>query len=227
MRNVTAAVLSLLIISTTAAPLIAADNKSLKIKDKAAILTSGSPPWAKQIKYLRPHRVGKDKTLLAVGSTLFMLNDDRQPQWKFDVKSDINSFAYVPNAESIYVMAMDLTWVALDARTGKKKWEKGSNGRATYGEVQPFGEDKYIVLTDMSGYDGDFMACEEEREKNKKVKCARTLPDLVEVYKDQEPVGEASFPSDAHLAVVGDGIWAISTGKKTVTITEIKLKKQS
>jgi len=193
---------------------------------KPTILKSLSAPWDRAVRFIPPQQISSDKILVAVGSTLYMLNQQRETKWKFDALADINGFAYVPGLESVYIIAMDLTWIAVDAKTGIKRWSAGANGKATYAEIAAYGKDKYVVVTDRSGYDQQFMNCEEEKADGKSIDCKREYLDVVELMRDKKSVGRADFPPDAHLAVVGEQVWAVVMGKDSVTVQRVEFKNQ-
>lgn len=219
---------NLLVLST---PTLAHAESSVSAEaSSGTTLKSLSEPWtlgsdacggSGLVHYLPIQRIVGDRVLVAAGSTLYMLDDRQQVRWSFDARADINGFAYVPKSDTVYVIAMDLTYVAVDMKSGKQTWSLDAMGRATFADIQPYKDDKYIVVTDMGEYEEEYTKCMEMRLEGKKAVCLRKTPDVVELCQEHETVGRADFPPGAHLAVVGDHVWAISPGKDSVSIREI------
>ena len=192
---------------------------------QATILKSLSPPWGSTVPFIPPQQISQNSILVVSGSTLYLLNHKQEILWKFDAQADINGFAFVPKLDTVYVIAMDLTWLAVDAKTGLKKWFRDANGRGTYTEIATVGKDKYVAVTDMSGYDSQFTRCEEKKAEGESVNCKREDPDIVELMQDRKVLGQADFPPDGRLAVLGEQVFAIITGKNSVTLKKLEFKK--
>ncbi len=192
---------------------------------QTTILKSLSPPWGSTVPFIPPQHISKNRILVASGSTLYLLNQRQEILWKFDAQADINGFTYVSDLNTVYVIAMDLTWLAVDAKTGLKRWFRDANGKATYTDIATVGKDKYVAVTDMSGYDGQFTRCEEKKAEGESVNCKREDPDIVELMQDRKVLGLADFPPNGHLAIVGEQVFAIITGKDSVTLQKIDFKK--
>ena len=98
-------------------------------------------------------RLSVGSKLVDVGDTLYMLNRRNRIIWVWDTGGPpLNSPPFVDSSGTIYITAADLTWVAIDPKTGSNKWAGTANGRASYSAIIPFKKDAYFVVTHMGAY---------------------------------------------------------------------------
>jgi len=141
-------------------------------------------------------------------NSLYMLDAKERVVWKwFTSGAAITDQPVIDSTGTIYVIALDLIWVALDAATGELKWRKDSNGRATYSQIKPYRDDQYLVVINMEGY----------REAHSRL----NEPDQLVLCKGQEEVWTKDFPANATLQVWGHRILAITSEKGRAQIVEI------
>jgi outer membrane protein assembly factor BamB len=155
-----------------------------------------------------PLVISSDRLLVTVCNTLYMLDANQRVVWSWSTQAaSLTDQPVIDSTGTIYVIAFDLIWVALDARTGVLKWKKDGNGRAVYSQIKLYKKDSYLVVVDMSGYtDGSL-------DRNPK--------DSLLLCKGKEVIWEKDFPAGAILQVWGDRILAVKPGKEGTVITEI------
>jgi len=94
----------------------------------------------------------RQKTLVAVGDTLYLLNKKNRILWKWITASPIWDAPVVDSDGTIYVVGADMLWAAVDSETGKQKWYSTVNGRGAFTQIKLYRKDMYLVVTDMWGY---------------------------------------------------------------------------
>ncbi len=99
------------------------------------------------------NRLANGRTLVDVGDSLYLLNRRNRILWAWDSGGPpLNSPPFLDSSETIYITGADLTWVAIDAKTGHTKWSGTANGRASYSPIIPFKNGMYFVITYMGAY---------------------------------------------------------------------------
>jgi hypothetical protein len=160
-----------------------------------------------------PLFVSTDRVLLTVGNTVYMVDSHRRVVWQWPAgKPDwwpFNTAQPLVIGDRVYVVGMDLTYVALDLNTGKEKWHDSSCGRGTYAQLAKFGGDQHLLLVDMSGYE-------------------LTDKDRLEAYdmKNNE-LWDVDFPRGATLQVWNGKIYAVSRASDSIKLQEIKPPKSA
>jgi hypothetical protein len=97
-------------------------------------------------------RLSKNRKLVAVGDTLFLLNNRNRVLWNWVAAAPLWDTPILDSQGTIYVVGPDLLWAAVDSATGKQKWHSTMNGRAAFSQIKLYRNDMYLVLTDMWGY---------------------------------------------------------------------------
>lgn len=118
-------------------------------------LRASSNYWGRTRRHLPVHitRLSNNRRLASVGDTIYMLDAGNRILWTWS--SDGPPLTDLPIMDSrgtIYAIALDLTWVALDSKTGQMIWSGTGNGRAVYSQIGLYKGDVYFVVTDMEGY---------------------------------------------------------------------------
>jgi outer membrane protein assembly factor BamB len=155
-----------------------------------------------------PLVISSDRLLVTVCNSLYMLDANRRVVWSWSTQAaSLTDQPIIDSTGTIYVIALDLIWVALDAQTGLVKWRKDSNGRAVYSQIKLYKKDYYLVVVDLSGYRSDSQVIESN--------------DSLLLCKGEEVIWRKDVPAGARLQVWGDRILAVKPGKEGSTITEI------
>jgi outer membrane protein assembly factor BamB len=139
-----------------------------------------------------------------------MLDSKKNVVWKWSTEAaSIIDQPVIDSTGTIYVIALDMIWVALDADTGKEKWNRnGVVGRTGASQIKAYKDDMYLVVEDMSGIRN---GPSDDSIKNELLLC-----------KGREILWKKDFPIDAVLKVWGDKILAVNYSKDGVKITEIR-----
>src|SRR5215813_748401 len=83
-------------------------------------LRPSSDYWDKRARKVPVHisRLSRDRSLAAVGNTLYMLDARRRIVWTWSTKGPpLTDWPIVDSTGTVYVIAFDLTWVGLDSVT--------------------------------------------------------------------------------------------------------------
>jgi hypothetical protein len=118
-------------------------------------LRPSSNYWDKTQRHVPVHitRVSGERRLAAVGDTLYMLDARNRVVWTWSTQgAPLTDLPIVDSRGSIYAIAYDLIWVALDSMTGKVLWRRTACGRSVYSQIGLYKHDMYFVVTNMEGY---------------------------------------------------------------------------
>jgi outer membrane protein assembly factor BamB len=153
--------------------------------------------------------VAPNHLLMSGAHRVYMLDSQGCVAWRWpDAEVDAHDLPYLTArplllGDTLYLIATDLTHVALDARTGREKWHSTACGRALYTQIEKYTDDQYLVLVDMSGYEG-------------------ATANLLEAYnRDNECLWSIDFPRGASLSVRAGKIYAVARRGGRSTRTEI------
>lgn len=166
-------------------------------------------PHTNPLTAITPLVISPDRLLVTVCNTLYMLDSKKNVVWKWSTEAaSIVDQPIIDSTGTIYVIALDMIWVALDAATGKEKWNRnGVVGRTRASQIKAYKDDMYLVVEDMSGI--------------RNGPSDDSIKDGLLLCKGREILWKKEFPIDAVLKVWGDKILAVSYSKDGVKITEI------
>jgi outer membrane protein assembly factor BamB len=166
-------------------------------------------PHTNPLTAIPPLVISSDRLLVTVCNTLYMLDSKKNVIWKWSTTAaSIVDQPVIDSTGTIYVIALDMIWVALDAATGKEKWNLNGNiGRTVNSQIKAYKDNLYLVVVDMGGYRN---SPSDDSPKDKLSLC-----------KGKEIIWTKDFPAGAVLQVWGDRILAVNYGKDGVEITEI------
>jgi len=183
-------------------------HRDKKAREAPTVLEANGEPWGCEDNPIPPVVVSPDRILVTSCNSLYMLDSRKRVVWKWATSGGaaITDQPVIDSTGTIYVIALDLIWVALDASTGELKWRKDSNGRATYSQIKPYQDDQYLVVINMEGY----------REAH-----GMDEPDRLVLCKGRKEIWIKDFPANATLQVWGDRILAITSDKGRAEIVEI------
>jgi ankyrin repeat protein len=93
------------------------------------------------------------KFALVGDDSLYMLDDQNNTLWSW-VGPPITCMPIMDSKGTVYLLAEDITWVALDSSNGKEKWRRRFEfmGSVVYSQTKMYKDDMYFVVWDMSGY---------------------------------------------------------------------------
>lgn len=186
------------------------DGRQKKGAQDIAVLDANGDPWGCPEIPIPPLIISPDRMLITSCNSLYMLDSKKRVVWKWATSgAAITDQPVIDSTGTIYVIALDLIWVALDAGTGELKCRKNSNGRATYSQIKPYRDDQYLVVTNVEGY----------REAH-----AMDEPDRLVLCKGRKEIWTKDFPANATLQVWGDRILAITSEKGRAEIVEIPME---
>ncbi|MCA1818370.1 MAG: hypothetical protein LC746_18670 [Acidobacteria bacterium] len=160
------------------------------------------------VPHIPPVVISPERMLVTVGNTIYMTDSHRRIVWKWP-EEKLDWWPAITDqpliiGDTVYVIAMDLTHVALDLRTGKEKWRGTACGRAGYKQLAKYGKNQYLLLVDMSGY-------------------AYTDKDRLEAFDlNNNTLWDVDFPRAATLQVWNGKIYAVARTENSVRVTEIK-----
>ncbi|MCU1309666.1 MAG: PQQ-like domain [Candidatus Angelobacter sp.] len=179
---------------------------------KNRIVFAGESIVSPKISRIAPVSLPDGRMAVVAGDTIYMAGVDGKILWSYSLRAPITAKpALRLDQNEIAVIGYDLTFVRLDASTGKLVWKADMNGRAVFSNIQPYGQG-YLVVLDMSGYRDNLLH----------------YNDQVEFWGDKDDDSwSLDFPIGASLTVVGDKIYAVQYEKKAVALTEIKPPKHS
>lgn len=156
-------------------------------------------------------RLSENRKLATVGDTLYMLNAKNNIIWKWT--TDGLSFTDIPIIDSqgiIYAIAQDLTWVALDSKTGEKLWQGTANGSASYSQIKLYKEDMYLVVVDMTGY-------------RIKVPYDANIKDQLTLAKGNSIFWATEIPAGAKIQIRKGNVYAVFKQKGKTIFQRIKI----
>jgi hypothetical protein len=86
--------------------------------------------------------------------SLFMLDDQNNILWALTGCAPITSMPIMDSKGIVYLVGLDLTWVALDSSNAEVKWSRGFMfmGSVVYSQIKLYKDDMYFVVWDMRGY---------------------------------------------------------------------------
>jgi hypothetical protein len=183
--------------------------KPVSIKD----LRSSAGYWDKDVKNIpvQISRLSQNRKLAAVGDTLYMLDAKNRIVWTWTTGgAPLTDFPVIDSSEILYVIAYDLTFVALDSKNGEKLWQGTANGRAVYSQIELYKDDMYLVVTDMTGY--------RENDSSDLV----TKDDLT-LYKGNGVLWNTEIPVGAKIRVQKGEVFATFKRKKQTVVQKIKI----
>lgn len=145
--------------------------------------------------------VSTNHLLVVSGNVLYLMNAGGVVEWTWLPPGDRSDSAFFTDrpivlGDTIVVVGIDLTHVALDAATGRVKWSSHACGRGVFTQIEKYKDDQYIVRTDMSAYhEGDQWV---------------GGIDVISVFnRNHEILWSADFPRYATLKVWEGRIYAI------------------
>lgn len=149
-----------------------------------------------------------------------MLRADHTILWKYSTDDGVELTgkpAFHPALNEIGLIAYDLTFVRLDAHTGKPKCKAAVNGGAVFTQVEAYRRG-YLIVADMSGY----------REKERLMKNSFRSPDKLDYWDESVKdhgniVWSGDFPIGAELLVSGDELFAVRSSKTSVRLKAIQI----
>jgi ankyrin repeat protein len=107
----------------------------------------------KKVKVEIAHCAPNRKFALVGDDSLYMLDDQNNILWSWE-GPPITCMPIMDSKGTVYLLALDITWVALDSSNGKEKWRRGFMfmGSVVYSQITLYKDDMYFVVWDMSGY---------------------------------------------------------------------------
>jgi hypothetical protein len=184
------------------------DGRHKKGAQDIVVLDANGDPWGCPDSPIQPLIISPDRMLVTSCNSLYLLDSKKRVVWKWSTRgAAITDQPVIDSTGTIYVIALDLVWVALDAVTGQLKWRRDSNGTASYTQIKPYRDDQYLVVINMEGY----------REAHSPV---LNEPDKLVLCK-AEGDWTKDFPANATLQVWGDRILAITSEKGRAEIVDI------
>jgi outer membrane protein assembly factor BamB len=179
-----------------------------KGSEDRTVLEPNGKPWGCPDDPIPPLAISSDRILVTACNSLYMLDSKKRIVWKWATSGPaITDQPVIDSSATIYVIAYDLIWVALDARTGELKWRKDSNGRSGYTQIMAYRDDQYLVVVNEGGY--------------RESLSDSTIPDGLLLCKGGDVIWSKEFPPDAKLQVWGDRILAVTSANGRAEIIEI------
>ena len=145
-----------------------------------------------RISHLSPSR-----KLATVGDTLYLLDTRNRIIWTWSSGgAPLTDLPVIDSKGNIYVIGYDLLWAALDSKTGKEKWRGTANGKALYKQIELYGTDRYLVVTDMEGYRHDLPG--------------ETIEDRLTLCSGNAILWDTRVPAGARIRVRGSKVfWVV------------------
>lgn len=162
------------------------------------------------------------RMLVGIGHSLYMLDQNFQVQWKYEVPQMLFDYAIIESTRLIYGTAGDNNFFILDATTGKALHRESRNGSAAYGQVVPFGVDQCLVLDNFWGYR---MKMSDSELNDPRWWTLEVMADGITAWRGTNELWKRDFPPDADLLVKGDKIYAITKTKTSIYIRKIEVPK--
>ena len=168
--------------------------------------------WGQDFKLLRQvSQLSKNRKLATVGDTLYMLDAKNRIVWTWTTEgAPLTDFPIIDSQGTIYAVAYDLTWVALDSKNGEKLWQGTAVGRAVYSQIELYKDDMYLVVKDMWGY----------RENN--YPGEETNDELI-LCKGNSILWDTEIPAGAEIRVRKGKVSAVFKRKKKTVTQRIKI----
>ncbi|HZM91251.1 MAG TPA: hypothetical protein VFF31_32315 [Blastocatellia bacterium] len=178
---------ALAIVATT----VCGQSKSARLRPSDEYWDRGSRASA-HFMYLSGNR-----KLATVGDTLYMLGKRSELVWTWSTMGPpLTDIPVIDSNGIIYVIGFDLTWAAVDSATGKEKWRGTANGKAVYSQIELYKGNKYLVVTDMTGYRdnvGD-----------------SSMEDKLTLCRGNSILWETRIPAGARIGVAGSKVhWVV------------------
>jgi hypothetical protein len=181
---------------------------------KAVKLRPSDDYWSGIVGHAAVHftRLSNGKKLASVGDKLYMLDARGRELWSWSsFGPPLTDKPVVDSSGTIYVIGYDLLWAAIDSATGKEKWRGTASGRAVYSQIKLYRGDKYLVVTDMSGYrDG---------------RIGPTINNKLTLCKGNDILWQTEIPAGTTILVKGVKIFAATRRKNRTIIREVRLPK--
>jgi outer membrane protein assembly factor BamB len=180
------------------------------VKHTSTVLEGVGGPysWGCPDTPIPPLVISPDRLLVTACNTLYMLNGRKEVIWKWTTKgAAFTDQPVIDSTGTIYAIACDLIWVALDSETGQLKWRQGANGRATYTQIKPYKDDQYLIVVNMGGYRDMSPSFHDE--------------DTLFLCKGTQVIWEKDFPADATLQVWEKRILAVTYKDSRLVMEEI------
>src|SRR5712691_6243908 len=152
-------------------------------------------PSGKQCESVRVTRLSHGRKLAAAGDTLYLLDARNRITWEW--RTNGPAFTDAPVIDStgtIYVVAYDLIWAALDSVNGHVKWQRSVSGRALLSQILLYRHELYFVVTDMRAYRDSLHPIVES---------------TVELCKDNTILWETTIPQEARIRTTGNKVFVI------------------
>ncbi len=168
--------------------------------------------WGQDFELLRQtSQISKNRKLAAVGDTLYMLDNENRIIWTWTTGgAPLTDFPVIDSRDILYVIAYDLTFVALDSKNGEKLWQGTANGRAVYSQIELYKDDMYFVVTDMTGYrENDYSDFETK--------------DKLTLYKGNGMLWDTEIPVGTKIRVRNGEVFATFKRKKRAVTQKIKI----
>jgi outer membrane protein assembly factor BamB len=181
-------------------------SQAFQAETESPLVLRSEPGWQTPAFDIDPLTFSDGRMLVTVQNKLYMISQDGQVAWTYSPNVPISAQpVFRPDRNEIGLVGLDLTFVRLDAATGKEIWRARANGRANFADLKPY-RDGYVVLTDRAGY----------RDSGNP-----ELPDRLSYWGVANDTWSVDFPRGARLAVAGDRIYAIRFGDDVV-VQEIR-----
>ena len=168
-------------------------------------------PSGKRCERVLVTHLSAGRKLTAVGDTLYLLDARNRILWQWS--TDGPAFTDAPIIDStgtIYVIAYDLVWAALDSVNGQVKWQRSVSGRATFSQIRLYMHKLYFVVTDMRAY-------------------RDTLHPMVEnqlqLCKGNAILWEAQIPQGARIKITGNNVFVRYRRKHRVVQKHLEVPK--
>jgi hypothetical protein len=99
-------------------------------------------------------RLSMNRTLASVGDTIYLLDPHGRVLWSWTTDGPpLTDLPIIDSQGTIYVVAADLIWVAIDSKTGQQKWNASANSKAGFTQIRRYRDDMYFVVTSMESYE--------------------------------------------------------------------------
>ena len=180
------------VVLLVAAATVPAQSERLKLRPSADYWFSSGKRAP-----VRVSRLGGDRRLAAVGDMLYMLDGRGRVLWSWSTGGPpLTGRPVVDSKGTIYVIGYDLLWAAVDSASGREKWRGTANGRASYSQIEAYGDDLYLVVTDMGGY----------REYGNR---GEVINDELTLCRGNSVLWETEIPAGSRIEVRGGEVFAV------------------
>jgi len=154
------------------------------------------------------------RILATADDTLYMLGRQNEVLWTWSTQGPpLTDIPVIDSNGVLYVIAFDLTWVALDSATGKEKWRQDTaNGRAAYSQIELYKGNMYLVVTDMTGY--------------RHMLADNTMEDSVTLCRGNSVLWGTQIPARARILVKGSKVYWLAKHKGLTLRREILIPRR-